>query len=86
MNRLVEAAVSLVRHHIGAHTEIFMDLGSLPPVDAVADAVDAAGIVNRVGLVLRTSPSFLELRHQLAHPANGRVQAVVLRDDQLILG
>ncbi|MEO7430164.1 MAG: Gfo/Idh/MocA family oxidoreductase [Acidimicrobiales bacterium] len=51
---------------------------------AMRDAVVAAGVVNQVGLVLRSSPSFLELEHQLAQPANGRVQAVVLRDDQFL--
>jgi predicted dehydrogenase len=51
---------------------------------AMADAVAAAGVVNQVGLVLRSSPSFLELEHQLADPRNGRVQAVVLRDDQFL--
>lgn len=47
-------------------------------------AVEAAGVINQVGLVLRTSPSFLELQRQLADPRNGRVQAVVLRDDQFL--
>jgi predicted dehydrogenase len=41
-------------------------------------------VVNQVGLVLRSSPAFLELEHQLADPATGRVQAVVLRDDQFL--
>lgn len=50
----------------------------------MTDAVEAAGVVNQVGLVLRSSPSFLELAHQLANPRNGRVQAVVLRDDQFL--
>jgi predicted dehydrogenase len=51
---------------------------------AMHDVVVAAGIVNQVGLVLRSSPSFLELEHQLGDPRNGRVQAVVLRDDQFL--
>jgi predicted dehydrogenase len=51
---------------------------------AMTEAVEAAGVVHQVGLVLRTSPSFLELEHQLADPRNGRVQAVVLRDDQFL--
>jgi len=51
---------------------------------AMADEVAAAGVVNQVGLVLRSSPAFLELEHQLADPRNGRVQAVVLRDDQFL--
>lgn len=56
----------------------------LDGAQAMTDAVDAAGIVNQVGLVLRTSPSFLELAHQLGDPGNGRVQAVLLRDDQFL--
>lgn len=46
--------------------------------------VTTAGVVHQVGLVLRSSPSFLELEHQLLDPRNGRVQAVVLRDDQFL--
>jgi predicted dehydrogenase len=51
---------------------------------AMTDAVEAAGVINQVGLVLRSSPAFLELEHQLRDPRNGRVQAVVLRDDQFL--
>jgi predicted dehydrogenase len=51
---------------------------------AMTETVGAADVVNQVGLVLRSSPSFLELQHQLADPRNGRVQAVVLRDDQFL--
>jgi predicted dehydrogenase len=57
---------------------------SIDAARAMTDAVAAAGVINQVGLVLRTSPSFLELEHQLADPRNGRVQAVVLRDDQFL--
>ena len=51
---------------------------------ALTGSVLAAGVVNRVGLVLRSSPAMLELRHQLEDPRNGRVQAVVFRDDQYL--
>ena len=47
-------------------------------------AVAAAGVVNQVGLVLRSSPAFLELKHQIEDPRSGRVQAAVLRDDQFL--
>lgn len=57
---------------------------SLDGAREMHEVVSAARIVNQVGLVLRTSPSFLELEHQLADPRNGRVQAVVLRDDQFL--
>lgn len=51
---------------------------------AMCEAVTAAAVINQVGLVLRSSPSFLELEHQLGDPRNGAVQAVVLRDDQFL--
>ncbi len=43
-----------------------------------------AGVINQVGLVLRSSPAFLELKHQIDDPRSGRVQAAVLRDDQFL--
>lgn len=57
---------------------------SLAGAEAMAAQVATAGVVNQVGLVLRSSPAFLELEHQLADPSTGRVQAVVLRDDQFL--
>ncbi|ACY18102.1 HAMP domain-containing histidine kinase [Haliangium ochraceum] len=36
VNRCVESALHLARHRIGARTEVFVDLGSAPPVRAVA--------------------------------------------------
>jgi predicted dehydrogenase len=51
---------------------------------ALAEVVQRSGVINQVGLVLRSSPAMLELEHQLLDPANGRVQAVVLRDDQFL--
>ncbi|MSO86669.1 MAG: Gfo/Idh/MocA family oxidoreductase [Acidimicrobiia bacterium] len=57
---------------------------TLDQARSAAAAVVEAGVINQVGLVLRSSPAFLELEHQLADPANGRVQAVVLRDDQYL--
>lgn len=57
---------------------------TLEEAAAMHETVRAAGVINQVGLVLRTSPSFLELAHQLADPRNGQVQAVVLRDDQFL--
>ncbi|MET0901865.1 MAG: Gfo/Idh/MocA family oxidoreductase [Acidimicrobiales bacterium] len=57
---------------------------SLDGARAMAEAVAAAAVVNQVGLVLRSSPAFLELKHQIEDPRNGRVQAAVLRDDQFL--
>ncbi|QXC62114.1 Gfo/Idh/MocA family oxidoreductase [Aquihabitans sp. G128] len=52
--------------------------------EAMAAAVEAAGVINQVGLVLRSSPAFGYLRHLVADPAAGRVMSVVFRDDQYI--
>jgi C4-dicarboxylate-specific signal transduction histidine kinase len=35
VNICVESALNLARHRLSSHTEVFMDLGSLPPVRAV---------------------------------------------------
>jgi len=51
---------------------------------AMADIVDAAGVPNQVGLVLRHSPAFGLLKHLVADPAAGRVMSVTFRDDQYI--
>jgi predicted dehydrogenase len=50
----------------------------------MVETVEAAGVVNQVGLVLRSMPAFRYLRHLMADPANGRLMAVVFRDDQYI--
>jgi predicted dehydrogenase len=55
-----------------------------PAAGAMADAVDSAGVVNQVGLVLRHSPAFAYLRHLVQDPDAGRVMSVVFRDDQYI--
>lgn len=57
---------------------------NLAQARAMVDAVEAAGVVNQVGLVLRSLPTFRLLRHLLDHPDNGRVMTVVFRDDQYI--
>jgi predicted dehydrogenase len=56
----------------------------LASATVLVDGVLGAGVVNRAGLVLRSYPAMLELRHQLADPRNGRVQALVFRDDQYL--
>lgn len=35
VNRCVESALNLARHRVSSHTEVFVDLGSLPPVHVV---------------------------------------------------
>src|SRR3954447_20484969 len=51
---------------------------------AMTEAVARAGVVNQVGLVLRSSPAFLWLRELVNDPTSGRVMSVVFRDDQYI--
>jgi predicted dehydrogenase len=48
------------------------------------DAVETAGVVNQVGLVLRFMPQFLHARTLLADERAGRLLAVSFRDDQFI--
>ncbi|HEX7165701.1 MAG TPA: Gfo/Idh/MocA family oxidoreductase [Acidimicrobiales bacterium] len=50
----------------------------------MADVVEAAGVANQVGLILRRSPAFNLLREIVSDPANGRLMSVVFRDDQFI--
>ena len=50
----------------------------------MGEAVERAGVVNQVGLVLRYSPAFCWMRHLISDPSSGRVMAVVFRDDQYI--
>jgi predicted dehydrogenase len=55
-----------------------------PTAERMVAAVQAAGVVNQVGLVLRFLPSFRWVRHLVRDPRAGRVLAVVFRDDQYI--
>ncbi len=55
-----------------------------PTARAMADAVEEAGVVHQVGLVLRSSPVYLLLRDLLADPGSGRLMHVVYRDDQYL--
>ena len=48
------------------------------------DAVESAGVVNQVGLVLRFVPQFIHARSLLADDRAGRLLAVSFRDDQFI--
>ena len=57
---------------------------SLTTASEMADAVDEAGVVNQVGLVLRASPSFAMVRQLVTDPRSGRLMSAVLRDDQFL--
>jgi myo-inositol 2-dehydrogenase/D-chiro-inositol 1-dehydrogenase len=50
----------------------------------LTDLVERAGVVNEVGLVLRSVPVLLALRELIRAPESGRVMNVVFRDDQFI--
>ncbi len=50
----------------------------------MVDAVEAAGVVNQVGLILRFMPQFIHAKTLLADPRAGRLLAVSFRDDQFI--
>jgi predicted dehydrogenase len=50
----------------------------------MVDAVEAAGVANQVGLILRFTPQFIQARTLLADPRAGRLMAVSFRDDQFI--
>ena len=78
--RLVEAAA-------GRGLAVFCEKPlavDLATAKAMTDAVDTAGVVNQVGLVLRHSPAFGVLKALAADPASGRPMSVVFRDDQFI--
>ena len=55
-----------------------------PTAERMVAAVEGAGVVNQVGLVLRFLPSFRWVRHLVGDERAGRVLAVVFRDDQYI--
>lgn len=55
---------------------------TLPEVRQMVAAVDAAGVQNQVGLVLRYSPVFTVLADLMRDPALGPLLTAFLRDDQ----
>jgi UDP-N-acetyl-2-amino-2-deoxyglucuronate dehydrogenase len=50
----------------------------------LVDVVRSSGIVDMVGLVLRSTPALLGLREMVQDPSSGRVMNVVFRDDQYL--
>lgn len=57
---------------------------SLAAVEEMVAAVARAGVVNQVGLVLRSSNAFGLLEHLVADEASGRVLSVTFHDDQYL--
>lgn len=75
----------LVSRVVAAGRAVFCEkpLGvDLPSSVRLARDVLDAGVVNQVGLVLRSSPALLLLRELCRDPADGAVLSVVFRDDQ----
>ena len=54
----------------------------LAQAEVLTELVEASGVPNQVGLVLRHAPVFLALRQALAEGDTGPVMAAVFRDDQ----
>ncbi len=57
---------------------------SLAESEAMTEAVERAGVTNQVGLILRRSPAFRLLHHELRRPGTGPVMNLVFRDDQYL--
>jgi myo-inositol 2-dehydrogenase / D-chiro-inositol 1-dehydrogenase len=77
----------LVERAAAAGVAVFCEKPLAPDaatVTRMVGAVEAAGVANQVGLVLRFLPSFRWLRHLVHDPRAGEVLAVVFRDDQFI--
>lgn len=77
----------LVAHAAASGVAIFCEkpLGfDAAAATRMAAAAERAGVINQVGLVLRTSPAFAVVRHLLADARAGKVLAIVFRDDQFI--
>lgn len=51
---------------------------------AMIEVVRRAGIVDMVGLILRTTPAMQALREMLREESSGRIMNIVFRDDQYI--
>jgi predicted dehydrogenase len=56
----------------------------LPTARAMLETVQRAGVVNQVGLVLRSSPAFRHLHHQVRSGDHGGPMSMVFRDDQYL--
>jgi predicted dehydrogenase len=57
---------------------------NLADAEAMAATVERAGVINQVGLVLRTAPVFATLRDIVRSGRLGRPMAAVFRDDQYL--
>jgi predicted dehydrogenase len=77
----------LVEKVVGAGRAVFVEKPlavDVADATAMVAAIESAGVVNQVGLVLRDSPAFLGLRQLVQRPASGRLMSIVFRDDQYL--
>lgn len=76
---------ALVSRAAGLGLNIFCEkplAKTLDEVRTMVDAVEAAGVVNQVGLVLRYSPVFTVMKDLMSDPGLGALLTAHLRDDQ----
>jgi predicted dehydrogenase len=77
----------LVELVVGAGRAVFCEkplATTLADAAELTTAVQRAGVVNQVGLVLRHSPAFALMRRLVRDSSAGQVVSVVFRDDQYI--
>lgn len=75
----------LVLHAAAAGKAVFCEKPlavDLAAAHELTAAVQAAGVTNQVGLILRFSPVFVVLKELIAEPRLGRPMALIFRDDQ----
>jgi predicted dehydrogenase len=81
------AHLDAVRQVVAAGLPVFCEkplATDLAVANELVRVVEAAGVPNMVGLVLRTSPAVLALRELVRDPSSGRVMNVIFRDDQYL--
>ncbi len=77
----------LVEKVIAAGKSVFCEKPLSPTLaeaKQLVEKVNASGVINQTGLVLRHAPSYLWARELITDPKAGRVMNVVFRDDQFI--
>lgn len=76
-----------VRAAVDAGRAVFCEKPLATDLDGARELVElvaSSGVVNAVGLVLRSSPALLALREMVQDPSSGPVMNVVFRDDQYL--
>lgn len=76
-----------VRSAVAAGRAVFCEKPLSTDLDGAVELVEvvsSSGVVNAVGLVLRSTPALLAMRELVRDPASGPVMNVVFRDDQYL--